>query len=185
MSVKVTPPATAKKATTPAAAKSDKPNAAQMYADALVLLKTNQIAKAIELFKKAANLGEPRAMMELGEIQMEDNPSESAKWFRKAADAGDSAGMVNLGAMYDLGNGVLEDYSIAAYWYRKAADTGNVDAMYNLGRMYENGQAVGVKDPIHARELYVKAAALGNAEAKAGLDRLDKQSKAKSKEEIP
>jgi uncharacterized protein len=66
-------------------------------------------------------------------------------------------------------------------WYRKAADAGNVDAMYNLGRMYEIGQAVGVRDPIHAREFYTKAAALGNAEAKAGLARLDAQSKGKSK----
>jgi hypothetical protein len=104
---------------------------------------------------------------------MEDNPKEAAKWFRKAADAGDSAGMLNLGAMYYLGNGVLEDYAIAAYWYRKAADAGNVDAMYNLGRMYENGQVAGVKDPTHARELYDKAAAMGNAEAKAGLARLN------------
>jgi tRNA A-37 threonylcarbamoyl transferase component Bud32 len=181
---KVTAPVTLN-VTPPAAGKIDKPNRAQMYADALGMLKTNQIAKALELFKKAANLGEPRAMIELGEIQMEDNPSESAKWFRKAADTGDPAGMLNLGAMYYLGNGVIEDYSIAAYWYRKAADAGNVDAMYNLGRMYENGQAVGVKDPAHARELYVKAAALGNAEAKAGLDRLNGQSKAKSKEETP
>jgi len=172
VSVKVTPPV-AVKAAPPAGGKPDKPIREQLYADALVQLKTNQIAKALELFKKAANLGEPRAMIELGQIQMEDNPSESVKWFRKAADAGDSAGMLNLGALYYLGNGVIEDYSIAAYWYRKAADAGNVDAMYNLGRMYENGQATGTKDPVRARELYVKAAALGNVEAKAGLDRLN------------
>jgi serine/threonine protein kinase len=181
---KVTAPVTVN-VTPPAAGKGDKPNRAQMYADALALLKTNQIAKALDLFKKAANLGEPRAMIELGEIQMEDNPSESAKWFRKAADTGDPVGMLNLGAMYYLGNGVIEDYSIAAYWYGKAADAGNVDAMYNLGRMYENGQKSGVKDPAHARELYIKAAALGNAEAKAGLERLNGQSKAKSKEKLP
>jgi TPR repeat protein len=57
--------------------------------------------------------------------------------------------------------------------------------MYNLGRMYENGQVASVKDPVRARELYVKAAALGNTEAKAGLERLEKQSKTKSKEETP
>jgi tRNA A-37 threonylcarbamoyl transferase component Bud32 len=183
VSVKVTPPAVAKKAP-PTAAKPDKTTPAQIYAEAQGLVKTNQ-PKAVELFKKAANLGETRAMIELGEIQLEDNPSESAKWYRKAADAGDTAGMVNLGAMYDLGNGVLEDYGQAMNWYRKAADAGNVDAMYNLGRMYENGHAVGVKDPIHARDLYTKAAALGNIEAKAGLERLNAQSKAKSKEETP
>jgi hypothetical protein len=164
--------------TPPAAGKPDKPNREQMYADALALLKTNQIAKAMELFRKAAALGEPRAMMELGEIQMEDNPSEAAKWFRKAADAGDSAGMLNLGAMYYLGNvenraGVSsEDYAIAAYWYGKAAAAGNVDAMYNLGRMNENGQGM-PKNLAKAKDLYEKAAGLGNAEAKAGLARLN------------
>ena len=157
----------------PVPGKPEKPNRGQLYADGLALRKTNQIAKALELFRKAAALGEPRAMMELGEIQLEDNPQEAATWFVKAADAGDSGGMLNLGAMYFLGNGVTEDYARAAYWYRKAADAGNVDAMYNLGRMYENGQVAGVKDPTHARELYIKAAALGNTEATAGLARLN------------
>jgi tRNA A-37 threonylcarbamoyl transferase component Bud32 len=163
-SVKVTPPVPGK---------PEKPNRGQLYADGLALRKANQIEKALELFRKAAALGEPRAMMELGEIQLEDNPAEAATWFVRAADAGDSGGMLNLGAMYFLGNGVTEDYARAAYWYRKAADAGNVDAMYNLGRMYENGQVAGVKDPMHARELYIKAAALGNSEATAGLARLN------------
>jgi hypothetical protein len=159
--------------TAPVPGKPEKPNRGQLYADALALRKTNQIAKALELFRKSAALGEPRAMIELGEIQLEDNPTEAATWFLKAADAGDSGGMLNLGAMYFLGNGVAEDYARAAYWYRKAADAGNVDAMYNLGRMYENGQVAGVKDPAHATELYRNAAALGNTEAKAGLARLN------------
>jgi hypothetical protein len=159
--------------TPPVPGKPEKPNRGQLYTDALELRKTNQIPKALELFRKAAALGEPRAMMELGELQLEDNPAEAATWFVKAADAGDSGGMLNLGAMYFLGNGVGEDYARAAYWYRKAADAGNVDAMYNLGRMYENGQVAGVKDPTNARDLYTKAAALGNTEAKAGLARLN------------
>jgi hypothetical protein len=157
----------------PAVPKPEKQNRAQLYADGLVQLKSNQIARALELFKQAAKLGEPRAMVELGEIQMEDNPSDAVKWFRKAADAGDSAGMVNLGAMYYLGNGVYEDYISAAFWYRKAAEAGNANGMYNLGRMYENGQVAGVKDPAHAREFYTKAAALGNTEAQVGLARLN------------
>jgi tRNA A-37 threonylcarbamoyl transferase component Bud32 len=159
--------------TPPVPGKPEKPTRGQLYTDALELRKTNQIGKALELFRKAAALGEPRAMMELGELQLEDDPKEAATWFVKAADAGDSGGMLNLGAMYFLGNGVDEDYARAAYWYRKAADAGNVDAMYNLGRMYENGQVAGVKDPTHARDLYTKAAALGNNEAAAGLARLN------------
>jgi len=173
VSVKVNASAAAKPDKAEKSDKPDKPNRAQMYTDALALLKSNQTDKAIELFRKAAVLGEPRAMIELGEIQMEEKPDEAAMWFRKAADAGDSAGMLNLGAMYYLGNvGTSEDYAIAAFWYGKAADAGNASAMYNLGRMNEFGQGM-PKNLAKARELYLKAEGLGNSEAKTGLARLN------------
>jgi TPR repeat protein len=145
---------------------------AQLCSDAEAQFNAHQLKKAQELFLQAANLGEPRCMVELGEIYMEDNGAEAAKWFRRAADAGNSSAMLNLGVMYFLGNGVLEDYGMAAYWYRQAVAAGNADAMYNLGRMYENGQGV-AKDLTRAKDLYSKAASLGNAEAKAQLLRLN------------
>jgi tRNA A-37 threonylcarbamoyl transferase component Bud32 len=152
--------------------KPDKSRRVQLYDDAVVLLKTNQIAKALKLFRQAAQLGEPRAMSELGEIYVDDNPTEAAVWFRKAADAGDASSKLNLGVMYYFGNGVFEDYAVAAYWYGQAVAAGNPDAMYNLGRMYENGQGV-AKDLGHAKDLYTKAVSLGNAEASVQLARLN------------
>jgi TPR repeat protein len=44
--------------------------------------------------------------------------------------------------------------------------------MYSLGRMYESGQGV-TRDLKKARELYLKAAALGNTNSGARLARLD------------
>jgi len=42
--------------------------------------------------------------------------------------------------MYQIGQGVAQDYAEAARWYRKAADQGGVAAQFNLGVMYYEGQ---------------------------------------------
>jgi tRNA A-37 threonylcarbamoyl transferase component Bud32 len=152
--------------------RADVNSATQLCADAEAQWNAHQSKKAVDLFRQAASLGEPRCMAELGEIDMEDDSAEAVTWFRKAADAGNSAGMRDLAGMYYLGNGVPTDYSRAAYWYRKAAEAGNADAMYSLGRMYESGQGV-TRDLKKARELYLKAAALGNTNSGARLARLD------------
>ncbi len=134
-------------------------------------------AHRLESLLRAANRGDTRAMVVVGEIYMEDSPvvskdyPQALLWFRKAADAGNPSGMLFLGAMCYLGNGIPEDWGLAASWYRKAADLGNPDAMYDLGRMYENGRGVG-KDLKQATALYRRAAQLGNTEAEAGLARL-------------
>jgi uncharacterized protein len=44
--------------------------------------------------------------------------------------------------MYDLGDGVPQDYAEAAFWYRKAADQGYAWAQQNLGFEYGNGQGL-------------------------------------------
>jgi len=129
------------------------------------------------LLRQAADLGEPRAMVDLGEIYREGSGNgtkderEAMRWFRKAADAGSTWGMVYLGAMYELGTGNPEDDSRAVYWYQKASEGGNPDAMFDLGTMFENGRGV-AKNLTRARSLYRQSAALGNTDAKAALARL-------------
>jgi serine/threonine protein kinase len=156
--------------------------ARKFYADGIAQRNAHQNAKALDLFRQAADLGDSQAMVELGELYMEDNAGsagdvkEAAQWFRKAADAGNSSGMLHLGVMYYLGAGVPEDYGEAATWYRKAANAGNADAMYNLGKMYENGQGV-PRDLTQANVFYLKAEGLGNTEAKAALARLTNKRK--------
>jgi len=60
---------------------------------------------------------------------------------------------------------------LAAVWYRKAADSGSAAATFDLGKMYENGRGV-PRDPAKARELYERAARMGNAEARRRLTQL-------------
>jgi len=127
------------------------------------------------LLRQSAELGEPRAMVDLGEMYREDREDganherEARQWFRKAADAGSTAGMLHLGAMYQLSN--PEDDTRAVFWYQKAATGGNPDAMFNLGSMYEHGRGVD-QDLKKAKNLYTQAAALGNTEAKAAMANL-------------
>jgi serine/threonine protein kinase len=148
--------------------------ARKLYDQAVNYRKEQEQEKSIDLLRQAADLGNIRAMVELGETLMNGGDSgladytEAIRWLRAAAYKGDSAGMVDLGGMYLLGNGVEEDFGSAAQWFSKAAAAGNPAAMYDLGTMYENGQGV-AEDHDKARQLYAQAASLGNREAQRRL----------------
>ena len=64
------------------------------------------------------------------------------KEWRPLADQGDVKAQFNLGVMYQLGQGVPQDYAEAAKWYRLAADQGFAPAQFNLASMYIKGQGV-------------------------------------------
>jgi TPR repeat protein len=135
-------------------------------------MRARQIQAALPLLQQAANLGEVRAMEELGELYLEDGPTknekEAARWYRKAADAGSSTAMLYLGSMYADGTGVTQSDDESARWWGKAANAGNPAGMYDLGTLYEEGRGV-PRSAAKARELYQKAANLGNDEAKKRL----------------
>lgn len=67
---------------------------------------------------------------------------DAAKWYRKAAEQGYAPAQANLGILYDLGQGVAQDYQQALYWYVKAAEQGDIKAQNNLGFMYSEGKGV-------------------------------------------
>jgi serine/threonine protein kinase len=150
--------------------------AGQLYSTAADNLRGGKTQAAVALFRQAADLGDTRAMQDLGEIFMEGNvvdknEKEAEKWFRKGADKGNTSSMLSLGGMFELGNGVEQSDKQAADWYRRAADAGNPAAMFNLGRFYEEGTGV-ARDVAKAKELYQKAAALGDQEAQKRLNQL-------------
>jgi hypothetical protein len=160
--------------TTPA---DDSARAKQFYVDATAKRRAGQFGQAMVLLRQAADLGEPRAMVELGEYDLEDtdggprNAADALRWFKKAAGTGDMTAMLHLGACYDVGIGVAEDDEMAVSWYRKAADKGSSAALFDLGKMYESGRGV-ARDAAKAREFYSRAAKMGNAEAKSRLAHL-------------
>jgi TPR repeat protein len=70
--------------------------------------------------------------------------------------------------IYEKGQGVAQDNSLAFSWYSKAAAQGDAQAQYNLGVMYEKGVGV-AKDSKQAATFYREAAKQGLAAAVTAL----------------
>jgi TPR repeat protein len=103
--------------------------------------------KAVEYFRKAAELGNPAGMGRLGLLLLEDmriekQVNEALDWLLKSAERGDSAAQRKLGQLYSEGTEVEKEKTRAHYWYRKAAEAGNVKAMAELGKMYFDGNGI-------------------------------------------
>ncbi|MDD5262633.1 MAG: DUF3592 domain-containing protein [Methylacidiphilales bacterium] len=98
------------------------------------------------------------------------NPAEAAKWFRKAADQGDAEAQNWLAVLYNSGNGVEKNTTLAFEWLNKAGAQGEPHACYSLGYASEKGIGGTPQDTQKAIEWYRKA---GNEpHSKAALARL-------------
>ena len=151
----------------PAPAPTDNASRArQLYQQAAEAKRAAQPAKALELFRAAAELGDFRAMVELGKMYRAGEGvaaeiHESAKWFRKAADGGYTPAMVLVGGLYFEGKAYPKDLPEAVKWFRKAAEANDPLGMDELGLMYANGFGVN-KDEKQAFFWFEKAATAGN-----------------------
>ncbi|HET7750365.1 MAG TPA: tetratricopeptide repeat protein, partial [Terriglobales bacterium] len=85
-----------------------------------------------------------------------------------AADKGLATAQFNLGSCYELGQGVVQDLTVAAQWYRRAALQGHSEAQNDLGMLYEEGRGV-TQDVMEALKLYLLAAQNGNPKALINL----------------
>ncbi|RIB08295.1 hypothetical protein C2G38_2271551 [Gigaspora rosea] len=107
--------------------------------------------KAFEYYLKAAELGNPVAMNDVGlcykyGIGVEINYQNAFQYRMKFADLGDAYGMCGVGLHYDNGIGVDQDYNKAFEYYEKAANMGVNGAMSNVAKSYRNG--IGTKKDI-------------------------------------
>ena len=90
------------------------------------------------------------------------------KEFKMAASQNDARGQFGLGVMYDLGEGVPQNFNKAAKWYELAAERDNADAQNNLGALYESGEGL-PQDSKLAIKWYRRAAEGGNFDAPNNL----------------
>ena len=100
------------------------------------------------------------------------------KWYHASADKGEAWSQLSLGRMYELGQGVAQNYVEAANWYGKAAKQGLANAEYNLGSMYEKGAGFPI-DTRRASLWYGKAALKGLETAAKAFRRLKAASQQK------
>jgi TPR repeat protein len=87
------------------------------------------------------------------------------------AEQGDADAQVNLGLMYNLGNGVPQDYGEALKWYSLSALQGNADAQTYVGFMFYLGEGV-PQDLAEAGKWLRLAADQGNARAQSRLGQM-------------
>jgi len=126
---------------------------------------TRNPAKAVELYRQAANMGDAEAQYQLGTCYdlgngVAQDYKQAVHWYTKAANQGYATAQYNLGLCYDEGYGVAQDYKQAVHWYTKAANQGVAAAQHNLGLCYYNGNGV-AQNKARALEWHKKAANQG------------------------
>jgi TPR repeat protein len=123
------------------------------------------LAKAIELYTEAAELGHAFAIRKLITHHQFGKEKDSKelffRWARKAAEKGDVVMMYYVGACYRAGSGVKRDKEEAFNWFRDGAERGNVMCMNDLARAYEIGEGTDANEK-KAFEWYKKAADEGS-----------------------
>lgn len=128
------------------------------------------LAKASQLYLKAAERGHIQAMVQLAGIYLNgsSNQKDALVWYKKAADLGDRNALYQLGLLSETGVATKLDYADAMNYYEQASNKGNLSAKLALARMYQYGLGV-TKDPQKAREIYKELAARDNAYAQYQL----------------
>ncbi len=121
-------------------------------------------AEALDWFKKAAALGNPVAMNNIGYIYEQRDDNELAvKWYTKAAKNGDTVALRNLAFTYAK----IGELDKAVTNYKKAIERGDVEAMNDLGDLYFENE-----DYEEAEDYYMQAAKLGHVEAMVNLGQM-------------
>ena len=97
-----------------------------------------------------------------------DAPHESRSqryaYIPTAADAGDTKSQYNLGLLYEKGDGISQDLSLAIKYIKLSADSKFPPALTKLGYFYKNGK--GVQTSVDEAVKYTKMAAdLGDGTA--------------------
>lgn len=109
------------------------------------------VAKAVECYKKGAEIGHSKCQHSLGCYYMRGdflNKDDAIAFdlFLKSAQQGYNLAYFSLAKCYELGNGIEEDLDLALEWGEKAAMCGDSDVQYEVAKMYtytdENGRMI-------------------------------------------
>ncbi|KAJ4843446.1 hypothetical protein Tsubulata_047079 [Turnera subulata] len=124
-------------------------------------------AKAVALYTKAAELGDPAGQCNLGISFLQAEPprlEEAVEWLYRASLGGHVRAQYQLALCLHQGRGVDRDVQEAAAWYLKAAGGGYVRAMYNVALCYSTGEGF-AKNHRQARKWMKRAADRGHSKA--------------------
>lgn len=129
---------------------------------------TQNYQKAFELYQKAAELGLPQALFELGNAYekgyhgiVEADIVKAVEYYKKGAEAGNCDCLNSLGAMYMYGKGVRRNRKRGFSLFSQAAKA-NLEAKYNIALCYEHGTGT-EKSIAKALEIYNTLASSGDS----------------------
>jgi TPR repeat protein len=121
-------------------------------------------AKSLELMKKAADTGDPGALMIYAleaETEKKITPEEATKLVERAVDDGSVDAIKALADRYGTGNGVTKDLAQAAKLYARAVEAGNGPSALALGLLY-GSQPASAGNATAAAYWFRQGADLGN-----------------------
>lgn len=124
---------------------------------------------ACKLYKKAAELGNVKAMNNYG-IMLEHgdgipvDKQEACRYYKMAADKELPIAMFNYGNILANGDGITKNLKEAITYLERAAKKGEINAMCRLGNIYLQGEGVDV-DEMKAYNYYKMAADKGDLNA--------------------
>ena len=152
-----------------AAAKKPHPDALTLLADMHLhgtSVVNKDFARAMELFKLAADLGDVQAHRQLGLIYNSDvfMPADyklSREHFQKAAEQGDPVAHYHLGLMFREAN----HFSPAEDHFKQASEKGHAEAQFSLACLYFYDYEYTFKTSRKAIHWFKQAASSGHKEA--------------------
>lgn len=142
-------------------------SAAAMVDAGLLLWEMGKKAEGVELYRAAAELGDPAGQCNLGLFLLQVEPPntrEAVKWFYQAALTGHVRAQYSLALCFQQGRGVECNRVKAARWYLKAAEGGSTRAMYNTALCYLSGEGI-TRNYQESRKWMKRAALAGHTKA--------------------
>ncbi|KAL2347369.1 hypothetical protein Fmac_001369 [Flemingia macrophylla] len=123
---------------------------------------------AMELYLKAAELGNPSAQCNLGISYLQAEPpntEQALKWLYKASVCGNVRAQYQLALCLHQNDGKIRgNMKEAAKWYMRAAEGGYVRAMYNISLCFSFGEGL-TRNHQLARKWMKRAADRGHGKA--------------------
>lgn len=121
--------------------------------------------KALQLYKKASDMGLPKAMVNLGVFLERQTPKQDHRkvleLFQRAADLGDDDAVTNTGICFARGYGTEQNTRKAIELFHRACDFGSFHATTRLGLCYLKGDGFH-RDVTKGLKMIEKGAEMGD-----------------------
>ena len=136
------------------------------------------LPRAIALYRRAAELGQPHAQWRLGVLIDEGKApgalEEAFALFEAAAEQEFAFAYVSLAVMHATGRGTPQDFAASRRNYELGIAAGNVHAIRGVGVLYALGQGV-ERDLVEAGAHFLLALRMGNESSQPALSQISGQ----------